>query len=161
MLDRSQKEFDVRGGRGPGEIGDLHVRFVIPDGGAFGRDKTVSVDEASAAQASYLLDGHRIDADSLSVPEAVALVEKAVLDGQAAEQRRAAAQAQEQAELEEARRKVANLTCTVCGHQRFDEQISREDSQMGFTSFPMRLMICKRCGFVMQFSLGQSLFVPG
>jgi len=30
----------------------------------------------------------------------------------------------------------------VCGHQRFDEQISREDSQMGFTSFPLRLMIC-------------------
>ena len=161
MLDRSQKEFDVRGGRGPGEIGDLHVRFVIPDGGAFGRDKTVSVDEASAAQVSYLLDGQRITAEALSVPEAVALVDKAVLDGQAAEQRRATAQAQEQAEIEEARRRVANLTCTVCGHQRFDEQISREDSQLGFTSFPMRLMICKRCGFVMQFSLGQSLFVPG
>jgi hypothetical protein len=32
---------------------------------------------------------------------------------------------------------------------------------MGFTTFRMRLMICKRCGFVMQFSLGQSLFVPG
>jgi hypothetical protein len=66
MLDRSQKEFDVRGGRGPGEIGDLHVRFVIPDGGAFGRDKTVSVDEASAAQVPYVLDGQRIGADALS-----------------------------------------------------------------------------------------------
>jgi len=161
MLDRSQKEFDVRGGRGPGEIGDLHVRFVIPGGGAFGRDKAAPVDEASAAQVSYLLDGQRITAEALSVPEAVALVEKALLDGQAAEQRRASAQAQALAEVEEARRKVADLTCTVCGHQGFDQQISREDSQMGFTSFPMRLMICKRCGFVMQFSLGQSFFVPG
>ena len=90
MLDRSQKEFDVRGGRGPGEIGELHATFLIPDAGAFGRDKTVSVDEASAAEVSYVLDG-----------------------------------------------------------------------QLGFTTFPMRMMIGKRCGFVMQFSLGQSLVVPG
>lgn len=161
MVDRSQKEFTVRGGHGPGEIADLDAKFLIPGGGSFGRDKTVSVDEATAAEVSYVRDGQRVVDQSLSVPEAVALVEKAVVDGQAADQRRAAAQAQQQVELDEARRKVANLACTVCGYQHFDEQTSREDSQLGFTTFRMRLMICKRCGFVMQFSLGQSLFVPG
>jgi uncharacterized protein len=161
MVDRGQKEFSVRGGDGPGEIGDLEAKFIIPGGGSFGRDKTVSVDEATAARVTYVRDGQRVVDQSLSVPEAVALVEKAVGDGQAADQRRAAAQARQQAELDEARRKVANVACTVCGYQHFDEQTSREDSQMGYTTFRMRLLICKRCGFVMQFSLGRSLFVPG
>jgi hypothetical protein len=161
MVDRSQKEFTVRGGHGPGEIGDLEAKFLVPGGGSFGRDKTVSLDEATAARVSYVREGQRVVDQLLSVSEAVTLVEKAVSDGQAADQRRAAVQAQQEVELDEARRKVANLACTVCGYQDFDEQTSREDSQMGFTTFRMRLLICKRCGFVMQFSLGRSLFVPG
>ena len=161
MIDRSQEKFEIRGGRGPGEIGDLSAKFLIPEGGSFGRDKSVPVDEATEVEVSYVRDGQRVVDEVLSVPEGVALIEQATADGEAAEARRAAAAAQRAAELEEARRKVANLSCTVCGGQDFDEQTSREDSQMGFTSFRMRLMICKRCGFVMQFSLGQSLFVPG
>ena len=161
MIDRGRKEFTIRGGHGPGEIADLEAKFLLPGGGSFGRDKAVSVDEATAAEVSYVRDGQRVVEQSLSVPEAVALVEKAVADGAAADQRRAATQAQQQAELDEAQRKVANLACTVCGYQHFDEQTSREDSQMGFSTFRMRLMICMRCGFVMQFSLGQSLFVSG
>jgi len=56
---------------------------------------------------------------------------------------------------------VANLASSVCDGRSFDEQISREDSQMGITTFRMKLLVCRRCGFVMHFSLGQSLFVPG
>jgi hypothetical protein len=160
MIDRSQHDFAVRGGRGAGEISDLTARFLIPDGGAFGRDKSVPVDEATAAKVSYVKDGQRVQA-VLSVPEGVALVEQAQTDELAADGRRAELRRVQEAELEEARRKVANLACTVCGYQQFDQQTSREDSQMGFTTFRMKLLICKRCGFVMQFSLGQSLFVPG
>ena len=160
MIDRSQEEFHVRGGRGPGEISELRATFLIPDGGSFGRDRRVAVQEATAAEVGFVRDGQRVD-QVLSVPEAVALVEKAMLDGAAADARRATTAAAEQAELEEARRKVAELACAVCGYQHVDEQVSREDSQMGLTSFRMRLMICKRCGFAMQFLLGQSLFVAG
>ena len=56
---------------------------------------------------------------------------------------------------------MANLASSVCDGRSFDEQISREDSQMGITTFRMKLLVCRRCGFVMHFSLGQSLFVPG
>ena len=160
MIDRSKHDFTVRGGRGAGEISDLSARFLIPDGGSFGRDKSVPVDEATAAKVDYVKDGKRVEA-VLSVPEGVALVEQAQLHQLAADARRAELHRVQQEELEEARRKVADLACTVCGYQHFDEQISREDSQMGFTTFRMKLLICKRCGFVMQFSLGQSMFVPG
>ena len=60
------------------------------------------------------------------------------------------------AQQEEIRSKVENLSCTVCDGRDFDEQTSREDSQFGMTTFRMRLLVCKQCGFVMQFSLGRS-----
>jgi hypothetical protein len=165
MIDRSGKEFHVDGGTGPGEIADLTATFLEPGGGAFGRDKKVSIDDAVSANVSYTKDGVRVNDQIVDVVQAVALVERAQADGDAALKRRtdalAAQRARAAAELEEARRKVANLACTVCDGRSFDEQISREDSQMGFTTFRMKLLICRRCGFVMHFSLGQSLFVPG
>jgi hypothetical protein len=161
MIDPTSKEVTVRGGHGPGEVGDLTATFLIPGGGAFGRDKSVPLQDATGARVSYVQDGRQVSDATVSVSEATALVEKATADGGAADARLAEATRQQQAELEEARRKVANLACTVCGGQQFDEHTSREDSQLGLTTFRMRLMICKRCGFVMQFSLGRSLFVPG
>jgi uncharacterized protein len=161
MIDPTTKQMDVAGGTGPGEIARLSVKFVVPDAGAFGRDKTVPMSEATAAKVSYTQDGHDVVDQTLMVSEAVTLVEQAQQHAQAASARALAAQQQRQAEIDEVRTKVENLTCTVCGGRQFDQQTSREDSQFGMTTFRMRLMICRRCGFVMQFALGRSLFVPG
>ncbi len=50
MIDRTQHSFDDVGGTAPGEIGNLTAKFLIEDGGAFGRDKSVALDEASSAR---------------------------------------------------------------------------------------------------------------
>ncbi len=97
----------------------------------------------------------------MSVPEAVALIEQANADGLAAVARSQATKDHLDALRNEVQRKAADLTCTVCGGTRFDDQISREDSHFGATSFPMTLEMCEQCGFVMQFSLGRSWYVPG
>ena len=160
MIDRTQKEFFVAGGRGPGEVNNLNVEFVAESAGAFGRDKKVSVDEATRAHARYVKDGAEVEA-TLDVPAAIALLEQAERDTAAALDRRTQAVDAQRAELEEARAKVAALACLVCGGRSFEEQTSREDSQWGMSSFRMKLLICRRCGYVMQFYLGASLFVPG
>jgi uncharacterized protein len=51
-----------------------------------------------------------------------------------------------------------NLVCPVCGGTTFEQQLSREDTQWGVTSLKMRLMICRRCEYVMHFSRGRSIF---
>ena len=160
MIDRSQKEFFVAGGNGPGEVNNVRVAFVAEGAGAFGRDKKVSVDEANRAEVSYVQDRKQVEA-VLDVPAAIALLEQAQRDTDAAVARNTQARADQMAELEEAKRRVANLTCLVCEGSSFDTQTSREDSQWGMSTFRMKLLICRRCGYVMQFYLGASLFVPG
>jgi hypothetical protein len=160
MVDRTQKEFTVAGGTAPGEVSGLDVEFVAEGSGPFGRDKKVPVDEATRAHARYVQDGKQVEA-TLDVLAAVALIEQAERDTAAARARRQQAADAEKAALEEARRKVASLSCLVCDGRSFQEQTSREDSQWGMSSFRMKLLICRRCGFVMQFYLGASLFVPG
>jgi hypothetical protein len=161
MIDPTTKELDVAGGTGPGEISSLHVQFIVPDAGAFGRDKTVPMSEATRAKISYLKDGQRIEDQIVMVSEAATLVDTARADEQAMLARLEEKKRKRIAQQEEIRQKVENLSCTVCDGRDFDEQTSREDSQFGMTTFRMRLLICKQCGFVMQFSLGRSLFVPG
>lgn len=161
MIDRAQKEFSVPGGSGPGETSNLVVRFLLTGGGAFGRDKAVPVDEATSAVVSYSRDGKPVVEESMTPAAAVELIEAAQRDTEAAAARAAAARQQGDAELAEIRRELADLSCQVCRGRSFDEHTSREDSQWGMTTFRMRLLICKRCGFVMQFALGRSLFVPG
>jgi len=161
VVDPNQKQVVISGGSGPGEIGGLNVRFVIPDGGAFGRDKNVAMSEATAARVSYVRDGRLVEEQTVTVGEAVTLIDQASRDATAEAARGDAQRHTANSELAEARQKVADLACMVCGGREFDEQTSREDSQWGYSSFRMRLMICQRCGFVMQFSLGRSLFVPG
>jgi hypothetical protein len=160
VIDRNAKQASVAGGRGPGEISELVVEFITPGAGRFGRDKAVPLSEATSAKASYIKDGQRVTDQPITVAEAEALVAQAERDTLAATVRLQEARTREQAEREETTRKVADLTCTVCGGKQFVQHTSREESQMGFTTFKMRTMICKRCGFVMQFSLGQSFFVP-
>jgi hypothetical protein len=161
VIDPTTKELDVAGGTGPGEIGRLHVQFILPDAGAFGRDKTVPMSEATRAKVSYVKDGKSVQDQIVMVTEATTLVEQAQAHEQAMLARLEEKNRQRLALQEEVRRKVANVSCTVCGGRDFEEQISREDSQFGMTTFRMQLLICKQCGFVLQFSLGRSLFVPG
>ena len=56
--------------------------------------------------------------------------------------------------------RLHNLTCPICDGRSFDQQISREDSRMGFTTFRMQLLICRECSYVLHFAQGQSFFVP-
>jgi uncharacterized protein len=161
VIDRTQKEFSVTGGNAPGETSNLSARFLLAGGGAFGRDKAVSVDEATSALVSFRRDGNAVTDVTMTPSAAVELIEQTQRDTDAAASRAAAARQQSDAQLAEVRRKLAELACQVCGGRSFDEHISREDSQWGMTTFRMRLMICKQCGFVMQFALGRSLFVPG
>lgn len=160
MIDRSKKDFFLVGGSGPGEVGNLDVEFVAEGAGAFGRDKKVSVDEATRAHVRYLKDGAQVE-QTVDVATALALMEQAERDTGSSEARRKQAVDAHQAELEETRRKLANLSCFVCDGRSFDQQTSREDSQWGMSTFRMKLLVCRRCGFVMQFYLGASMFVPG
>jgi hypothetical protein len=160
-IDRTQKEISVLGGTGPDEIRDLRIEFVIPDGGKFGREKHVSIDEATAAKVSYRSNGQLVQDKTMSVPDALALVDQATRDGAAEVARVTASHQQQNTRATEIQAKLANLACPVCGGRTFEEHLSREDSQWGMTTFRMRLLICRDCSHVMQFALGRSLFVPG
>lgn len=160
MVDPTAKEVNLPGGGGPGEIAGLEVRFVLPGAGALGRDRGVEFHEATHARVRYRTDKGDVD-ETVSVSQAVALIEQAERDGQAAAARAAQALERQQAETAALQHKLANLACPICGGRDFDEQTSREDSQWGMTTMRMRMLICRRCAFVMQFALGRSLFVPG
>ena len=161
MIDRTQKSLWIQGGTGPGEISGIRATFLLPGAGAFGRDKNVPAQEATSAKVSYAKDGVDVTDQVVTVDEAVGLLEQATRAQAAAAARAGEAVQRQQADQDAVRQLLQNLSCTVCGGKQFDEQTSREDSQMGMTTFRMRLLICVRCGFVMQFSLGRSLFVPG
>ena len=60
----------------------------------------------------------------------------------------------ERAEADAKRR----LTCPLCQHTEFDREQGRMDSRWGITSHKLVLMICKRCGLVLQFSAGRGIF---
>ena len=50
------------------------------------------------------------------------------------------------------------LRCPLCDGREFDQQQGRMDSRWGLTSHKLVLMICRRCGLVLQFSAGRGLF---
>ena len=48
---------------------------------------------------------------------------------------------------------------TIAGYVTgFDREQGRMDSRWGMTSHKLVLMICKRCGLVLQFSAGRGIF---
>jgi RNase P subunit RPR2 len=150
VVDPTDKTVDARGGYGSGEIGELHVEFVIPDAGAFGRPKRVPMTEASAALVTYRLDGIRVEDKQVGVSEAIALVaqaERAMAGQQARDvdlQRRQAQRG------EEIRHRLSQLTCLVCGGPYFETRTAREQSE-GLGYLTMRLVVCRECGYVMHF----------
>lgn len=160
MIDATKKEISISGGTAPGEIGNLTAHFILPGAGSFGRDKSVPFGSATHAAVSYTRDRSVVE-QTVTVTEAVALVEQAQKDGEAAAARSAAAREHEQAAIEETKHELAELACPICGCREFDEQIGREDSQWGVTTLRMKLLICRRCAYVLQFALGRSMFVPG
>ena len=50
------------------------------------------------------------------------------------------------------------LRCLICGNTTFDKEEGRIDSRWGITSHKLVLMICRRCGLVLQFSAGRGIF---
>jgi len=51
-----------------------------------------------------------------------------------------------------------HLECPLCKGTEFDQEQGRMDSRWGMTSHKLVLMICKRCGLVLQFSAGRGIF---
>jgi uncharacterized protein len=160
MIDPKSKETSVRGGGGAGEIGNLTVHFMIPGAGSFGRDKGVEFQQATHAKVEYQGE-HGFVSETVSVTDAVALVERAQRDQEATAVRLEEARKHQAEEAAETQRKLDDLACPVCGGHDFDEQLGREDSQWGMTTMRMKMLICKRCSYVLQFALGRSMFVPG
>ena len=161
MIDESKEEFYLNGGRGPGEISNLAVQFILPGAGMFGRDKKVPMSEATDAVVSYVKDGNVVSDQHVTVSEARALLEQGMIANAHEAERRKAATADLDARKEFIKERLRNLTCPICDGRSFDQQISREDSQMGFTTFRMQLLICRECSYVLHFAQGQSWFVPG
>ena len=50
------------------------------------------------------------------------------------------------------------LECPLCHGTEFDQEQGRMDSRWGITSHKLVLMICRRCGLVLQFSAGRGIF---
>jgi hypothetical protein len=50
------------------------------------------------------------------------------------------------------------LRCPLCQGMEFEREQGRIDSRWGFTSHKLVLMICTRCGLVLQFSAGRGIF---
>ena len=50
------------------------------------------------------------------------------------------------------------VRCPICGGTEFDVEEGRIDSKWGFTSHVVRLLVCRRCGYVLLFYKGRSIF---
>jgi hypothetical protein len=145
---------EVHQGGSP-DVALLDVEWVVPDAGAFGRDKGVRRSEAQHAHVTSMLAFNRVD-EVIQRPEALALIARATAAQEAAAAKAAALTAAKDADRAEVTRLLDDLTCLVCGGKEFETQLSREDSQWGYTSLKMKLKICSRCGHVMHFSRGRS-----
>ncbi len=159
MIDPESKSVQLAGGNGPGEIRSLSVEFVLPDQGRFGRDKHVPYREASHAAVEYWKDNEQVE-QTVLLSSAQTLIDQAERDADAQRARAEAAAAAEAAIVADVQQKLANLTCPVCGRSEFKEEVSREATDGGGSTFRMKLLICQRCDYVMHFSLGRSMFNP-
>jgi RNase P subunit RPR2 len=50
------------------------------------------------------------------------------------------------------------LVCPLCKGTEFERQEGKMDSRWGVTAHKMTLMICKKCGLIMSFSKGRTIF---
>jgi uncharacterized protein len=156
-MNEDDKRVEIQGGRGPGLIEWLEVKWVLPGAGSFGRDKAVPRPQATAANVSYRLDGQLHEA-AVSLDKADELIRQTTAAGTAAQQTARDQAAGWEAERQRVLRLLQELSCPICQSRDFEQQLSREDSQWGFTSLRMRLLICRRCQYVLHFSRGSSVF---
>jgi len=57
--------------------------------------------------------------------------------------------------MESAKKK---LVCPLCKSQEFTQEQGKIDSKWGLTAHKITLQICNKCGFIMQFSRGRSIW---
>lgn len=57
----------------------------------------------------------------------------------------------------ELQRRIAMPTCLFCGHHSFQEEIAKMPTRFGWEAHKSRLLICQRCGFMMNFSMGRGI----
>jgi hypothetical protein len=63
--------------------------------------------------------------------------------------------AKEQASDRELQARLVRPTCLFCGHDQFQEEIGKLDTRFGMEAHKVRMLICRRCSFTMQFSQGR------
>jgi hypothetical protein len=55
------------------------------------------------------------------------------------------------------RQRLESPTCLYCGHRVFQEEIAKLPTRFGWEAHKSKLLICARCGFMMNFSLGRGI----
>jgi uncharacterized protein len=158
MIDPESKRVTVNGGTAPGEIHQLTVEFVRPGEGRFGHDKNVAYREATHGAVEYWKDNAHVQ-ETVLLSSALAVIEQAERDAEAHRSRAADAAAREAEIVAHVKERLEHLSCPICGTDTFDQQTSREEGNWGDSSFKMRLLICRRCGFVLHFSQGRSFWM--
>lgn len=51
-----------------------------------------------------------------------------------------------------------NLTCPLCGGNRFTREEERTDTRFGFSTHVKVLMVCEQCSHILSFYGGSSFF---
>lgn len=50
------------------------------------------------------------------------------------------------------------LVCPLCKGTEFERQEGKMDSKWGIAAHKMTIIICKKCGFIMNFTKGRTIF---
>jgi hypothetical protein len=48
--------------------------------------------------------------------------------------------------------------CPMCAGEDFDKQAGKIDSKWGVTAHKVQMLICRRCGYVLLFSEGRTIW---
>jgi hypothetical protein len=48
--------------------------------------------------------------------------------------------------------------CPICGHDTFQQERGKIDSQWGMTAHQVTLLICQKCSYVLTFYDGNTIF---
>ena len=48
--------------------------------------------------------------------------------------------------------------CPICGHDQFRQEKGKIDSAWGITAHKVEILVCMRCGYVLMFYEGNTIF---